>query len=315
MRSARVNSTNEPYYQNYIFDDIANQFNGSENEFDLKVNQSDVAGISSANGVVLINGIFQTPGLTEEYAFDENSGVTSIEFTGAAPTLGYDIGVSPYPRGGIIVSVGSTEGFGYQPLVSAGGTAVVSGLGTISSVSIGNSGSGYRSGVSTIFVGVRTDASNLEIIGQAVISDGNVTDITITNPGSGYTTTNVPEVVIDAPLAYSNIPLVYSSSSVGVGTFGFIDIVVGQGSSVIDFEITNTGYSYKSGDILTIGIGGTVGIPTTSSFSGDEFQVTVDKVATDKFAGWTIGNLQLIDNVEEFIDGTRVDFQLKLMVL
>ena len=146
MRSARVNSTNEPYYQNYIFDDIANQFDGSENEFDLKVNQSDVAGISSANGVVLINGIFQTPGLTEEYAFDENSGVTSIEFTGAAPTLGYDIGVSPYPRGGIIVSVGSTEGFGYQPLVSAGGTAVVSGLGTISSVSIGNSGSGYSLG-------------------------------------------------------------------------------------------------------------------------------------------------------------------------
>jgi hypothetical protein len=30
------------------------------------------------------------------------------------------------PRGGVIVSVGSTEGFGYQPLVSAGGTATVS---------------------------------------------------------------------------------------------------------------------------------------------------------------------------------------------
>ena len=312
MRTARVNTTNEPYHQNYLFDGIASQFNGSENEFDLKVDQSNVAGISSANGVVLINGIFQVPGLSEEYVFNESSGVTSIEFTGAAPTLGSDIGVTPYPRGGTIVSVGSTEGFGYQPLVSAGGTAVVSGLGTISSISIGNSGSGYRSGVSTIFVGVRTDSSNLEIIGQAVISGGNVTDITITNPGSGYTTTNVPEVIIDDPLSYSNIPLVYSSSSVGVGTFGFIDIVVGQGSSVIDFEITNTGYSYKSGDILTIGIGGTVGIPTTSSFSGDEFQVTVDRVATDKFASWTVGNLQLIDNVEEFIDGTRVDFQLKI---
>ena len=78
MRSA-TNSTNEPYYQNYVFDDIANQFNGTANEFDLKVNQSDVAGISSSNGVVLINGIFQTPGLTEEYVFNENSGVTSIE--------------------------------------------------------------------------------------------------------------------------------------------------------------------------------------------------------------------------------------------
>lgn len=313
MRSAAVNSSDEPYHKNYIFDSVADQFDGTNNEFDLKVDQSNVAGISSSNGVVLINGIFQTPGLSEEYVFNENTGVTSIDFTGTATTIGYDIGVSPFPRGGIIVSVGSTEGFGYQPLVSAGGTAVVSGLGTISSISIGNSGSGYRSGVSTIFVGVRTDTSNLEIIGQAVISDGNVTDITITNPGSGYTTTNVPEVVIDAPLSYSNIPLVYSSSSTpGVGTFGFIDIVVGQGSSVIDFEITNTGYSYKNGDILTVSIGGTVGIPTTSSFSGNEFQITVDKVATDKFASWTIGNLQLVDNVERFIDGTRVNFQLKI---
>ena len=313
MRSAAVNSTSEPYYQNYVFDDISNQFNGTTHEFDLKVDQSDVAGISSSNGVVLINGIFQTPGQEEQYVFNENTGVTSIEFKGTSTTLGYDVGVSSFPRGGTIVSVGSTEGFGYQPLVSAGGTAVVSGLGTISSISIGNSGSGYRSGVSTIFVGVRTTSDNLEIIGQAVISDGNVTDITITNPGSGYTTTNVPEVVIDAPISYSNIPLVYSSASAtGVGTFGFIDIVVGQGSSVIDFEITNTGYAYKNGDILTVGIGGTVGIPTTSSFSGNEFQVTIDRVAIDKFTGWTLGNLQLIDNVEPFIDGSRVDFQLKI---
>ena len=313
MRSAATNSTNEPYYQNYVFDDISNQFNGTANVFDLKVDQSDIAGISSSNGVVLINGIFQAPGEEEEYVFNEASGATSIEFKGTSTTLGYDVGVSSFPRGGTIVSVGSTEGFGYQPLVSAGGTAVVSGLGTISSISIGNSGSGYRSGVSTIFVGVRTTSDNLEIVGQAVISDGNVTDITITNPGSGYTTTNVPEVVIDAPLSYSNIPLVYSSASAsGVGTFGFIDIVVGQGSSVIDFEITNTGYAYANGDILTIGIGGTVGIPTTSSFSGNEFQVTVDKVSTDKFSGWTLGNLQLMDNLDPFIDGSRVDFQLKI---
>ena len=33
------------------------------------------------------------------------------------------------PRGGIPVSIGSSEGFGYQPLISAGGTAVVGSTG------------------------------------------------------------------------------------------------------------------------------------------------------------------------------------------
>ena len=81
----------------------------------------------------------------------EQSGITSITFQGTNTVpLGPDVGISSYPKGGIIVSVASTEGFGYQPplLVAAGiqttGTAIVSGLGTIQSISIGNSGSGYQ---------------------------------------------------------------------------------------------------------------------------------------------------------------------------
>jgi hypothetical protein len=76
------------------------------------------------------------------------------------------------PVGGIIISVGSSQGFGYQPLVSAGGTAIVSGLGTISSISIGNSGSGYRSGAQTVRVGVATtslDVISVEFIGTATV--------------------------------------------------------------------------------------------------------------------------------------------------
>ena len=64
----------------------------------------------------------------------------------------------------MIVSVGSQEGLGYQPLVAAGGTAVVSAAGTITSVSIGNSGSGYRSGIQTnVSVGVQFQTS-LELL-------------------------------------------------------------------------------------------------------------------------------------------------------
>ncbi len=105
--------------------------------------------------------------------------------------------------------------------------------------------------------------------------------------------------------------LVYSSSSVtGFGTHATANIVVGQGSSVIDFEIVNPGYGYGNGQILTVAIGGTTGIPTTSSYSGNEFQLTIDEVHIDEFSGWTIGTLDVLDRVDEFIDGVRKDFPL-----
>ena len=65
--------------------------------------------------------------------------------------------------------------------------------------------------------------------------------VEITNPGTGYTSTNQPFVVFDDPLSYSNIALEYSSSSLtGSGTQAKANIIVGQGSSVIGFEITVT---------------------------------------------------------------------------
>ena len=51
-----------------------------------------------------------------------------------------------------------------------------------------------------------------------------------------------PEVIIDAPVSYSNIPLVYSSTSTtGAGQSASVDVIVGQGSSIIDFEIKKRG--------------------------------------------------------------------------
>ena len=188
-------------------------------------------------------------------------------------------------------------------------------MGTIQSISIGNSGSGYRSGIQTVVnVGVGTSSlstGNIEFIGTAAISGGHIVSVAITNPGSGYTSTNQPFVVFDDPLSYSNMDLVYSSSSVsGFGTHATANIVVGQGSSVIDFEIVNTGYGYGNGQILTVAIGGTTGIPTTSSYSGNEFQMTIDKVHVDEFSGWTVGTLDVLDKVDDFIDGIRKDFPL-----
>ena len=318
MRSGVENGSDASYAKNYIFDNVSDKFTGSEDTFTLKQDGSNVSGITAENAVILVNDIFQVPGSQEDYVLEENSGITSAVFNGTVPQtpLGPDVGISSFPKGGIIVSVGSTEGFGYQPLISAGGTAVVSAAGTIESISIGNSGSGYRSGIqTTVNVGVGTSSTgtgNIEFIGTAAISGGHIVSVAITNPGTGYTSTNQPFVVFDAPVSYSNMSLHYSSSSnLGIGTEATVDIVVGQGSSVIDFEIKNTGYGYGNGDILTVAIGGTTGIPTSTSYSGNEFQLTIDEVISDKFSGWSLGTLQILDNIDEFIDGTTKDFPLK----
>ena len=321
IRSGFTNGNSEPYSYNYIFDDISSGFNGTKNTFTLKSNGSNIAGFSTSNAIVLINDIFQGPArvgavqIVGDYDLSENTGITSITFTGTATSSSYDINTSNIPLGGVIVSVGSTAGFGYQPLVSAGGTATVSIAGTISQISIGNTGSGYRSGVQTVNVGVATSSTgtpNITYIGIATVVNGHVTGVAITNPGTGYTSTNPPIVVFDDPLSYSNIPLIYSSTSSGLGTGAVADIVVGQGSSVISFEIRNTGYGYGQGEVLTVAIGGTTGIQTDTSLPFNEFQISVDKTFTDEFTGWTIGDLQVIDPIDSLFDGQRKTFPIKI---
>jgi len=321
MRSGIIDSPNESYYKNYIFDDISPEFNGSQKTFTLSSNGSNITDIFQDNAIILVNDIFQQPGLTKNYNLSESVGVTSISFVGSATSQVSDVNTSNLPAGGIIVSVGSTKGFGYQPLVSAGGSAIVSVAGTISAISIGNSGSGYRSAIETLSgilpvtvrVGVSTYSTgtpNVEFIGTATVSNGNIVSIAVTNPGIGYTSSNPPYVIIDAPLSYSDIPLIYNSSSLGIGTRATVDILVGQESGVIDFEFKNTGYRYKSGDILTVPVGGTTGIPTTPNSTLQEFQITVESVDKDKFSGWSLGELEVLDNIQELFDGGRIIFPL-----
>ena len=297
--------------------------------------------------------MFQEPTGAEQgnYDFGEKTGITTITFTGEPldvaidrrPTdtiLGENANRTWYPNGGKIISVGSTGGFAYQPLISAGGTAIVSSAGTITSISIGNTGSGYRSGIqTTVNVGVQTYSAGIATyvaIGTAAISGGHIVSIAVTNPGVGYTyypdvsttfmnavaaasttiisvadttgivpgnlisiahtttgspstvvgvMTNVtvtavnsgtisigasdviaaavgigtttaapvvtikrndpPDVIIDAPLSYTNIPLTYHpSSTTGVGQSASVDIVVGQGSSVVEFKVGREGFGY-----------------------------------------------------------------------
>ena len=110
--------------------------------------------------------MFQEPSSLEQgnYNFGEKLGITTVTFTGEATEfetdrrpidqiLGENANRSNYPTGGKILSVGSNVGYAYQPLVSAGGTTIISGLGSVTSVSIGNTGSGYRTGTSSTITG------------------------------------------------------------------------------------------------------------------------------------------------------------------
>jgi len=314
MHSGAKNGTEEAYAKNYIFDDISQNFTASRNTYTLKSGGSDVVGIATNNAFILINNIVQGKGLNYDYTLSEVSGITSITFTGTPSAQSYDPNALSLPTGGIIVSVGSTMGFGYQPLVSAGGTAVVSIAGTISSVSIGNSGSGYRVGVQTVRVAVASSTvgtPNLQFIGTAVVSNGHIVSIAVTNPGSGFSQNNPPYVIIDAPLPYSNIPLIYSQSSLGGGgTQAKVDITVGQGSSVIAFSLVDLGYGYGVNHTLTIPSGGLTGIPTTSSANFREFQLEVQEVQTDLFSAWSIGELEVLDNFSSLFDGVRKAFPI-----
>ena len=188
MRSGETDSSNEAYTENYVFDSISSKFNGIDNTFALQSNGAAVTGIQT-DTVILVNDIFQGNGSTYDYTISQVGSGSSIVFTGTATSISSDPNGSNLPLGGIIVSVGSSEGFGYQPLISAGGTAIVGTSGTVKSISIGNTGSGYRSGIQTVNVSIQQESltgTDIVAIGTAIIEGGYITGTAVTNPHVFY---------------------------------------------------------------------------------------------------------------------------------
>ena len=123
MRSSPVNSTRETYYANHVFDNVSNEFTGIRSEFRLTQGGQNVTGFSTDNAIILINNIFQEPqGVQADqgnHDLTEVSGISSIRFDETSAAFGYDPNRTNLPIGGFIVSLGSTEGGGYQPLIGA----------------------------------------------------------------------------------------------------------------------------------------------------------------------------------------------------
>ena len=171
------------YTTNRIFDDLSTQFTGVGATFRMKSNGSNATGIATGSSLVLINGIFQKPttenNLSNNYRFIPDgvsaqdivfTGITSA-VTGLNVIVDGDVNQNQLPRGGKIVSLGSSGGLGVAPLVGAAVTAILDSEGTITGVGIGSTvynqsvspsrpagtlsfGSGYRPVGGTVSIGV-----------------------------------------------------------------------------------------------------------------------------------------------------------------
>ena len=150
------------YTTNMLFDDISDNFTGIGKTYTLTVGGANTSsGIGLGNGVLFINGVFQTPltvnntGNNYEFTADTTAGISTVEFTGITSTNGdfivseFDINQNQVPRGGLIVSLGSTPGLGYAPLEGAKFKAFKDANGGITSVVGIATSSGFNLGIQT----------------------------------------------------------------------------------------------------------------------------------------------------------------------
>mgnify|MGYP003323718509 FL=1 len=123
-------------------------------------------------------------------------------------------------------------------------------------------------------------------------------------PGVGYTHTSVPLLEFDSPYAYDDIKLISGSTGIGAS----VSIKISIGDSLSEPNITNTGYGFTVGEVLTI-----AGIPTNFS-AGTNFQpatFTVASTSDDKFSGWSLGKFQILDNFSNEFNSSKTQFTLR----
>ena len=225
------------YQNNKVYDDISDKFTGIGRTFTLTVGGANTTGIGTegANGLVFVNNIYQSPKTDNNpsrfnYEILENttSGITTLSFSGITSnrtdnviefiSSDSDVNQNETPRGGIIVSYGSTPGLGFAPLVGASVTAVVGAGGSFVSVGLGttdNLGSGYN-GLVSIGVSVVDIEYDHKFVSAGVNS---ITD----NTGGTHTATDATynSRTGDLVLTIANHGLT-TSNTIGIATDGLV---------------------------------------------------------------------------------------------
>lgn len=174
------------YDQIKLFDDISDLFNGIDFQFNITSTGSTIAEVENGSGVLTINDIYQTPttdnnaGNNYFYSYGAQTGINTLTFTGITSSNGqrveskFDINQNQIPRGGVIVSLGSTPGLGYAPLYGAKLQPVVTG-GVVTDIITTN-----RIGVTTDVIWADYDETSGDLVvsgvGPAATAQVNITD-------------------------------------------------------------------------------------------------------------------------------------------
>ena len=326
------------YSTNQVYDDVSEEFSGIGRTFTLTVGGANTAGIGTTggNGIVFINGIFQSPSTqnnpSNNFSIIEQTsptGISSIVFSGIRTDIAdpnsilvseSDVNQNQIPRGGVIISLGSTGGLGYAPLAGAAVTAVVSAgaiVGLNTGITGGTFGSGYN-GIVSIGISVYENGHSGNVADiSATVGAGGTLVFTINDGGSEY---NNPEIFVSEP-TYENLEIVGVSrigegATTDTGTGLLLNVNVGASStvgvgstyhSVNSFSIARSGYAFRKGDVFK-----PVGLVTAAGLSSplSEFELTVLETYSDKFGAWQFGELDFIDSIKNYQDGSRIRFPL-----
>jgi len=254
------------YDTNQIYDDISHEFTGIGQTFDLKVDGSGIVGMGTTggNGLVIINGIYQRPTApnnpSNNFIIKEPTGLsTNITFTGISSVTENEIFINPsdinqnqLPRGGVIVSLGSTPGLGYAPLDGAIGYLEVGAGGSITSV-VGVATTGPAFGISTATynhitgrLDIATTESNnfeLRIVDQIKLVG---LEFTCATAHAGVTTTIFPEAAIGAGNTDKSYPIFNTAPTLYKHTFVSATSTAVNGS----LQPTTATYDSLSGDLV-----------------------------------------------------------------
>ena len=332
------------YTSNQIYDDISGQFTGIGRTFDLTVGGANTAGIGTTggNGIVFINSVFQTPTTVNNplnnYKLDDvgRTGITSITFSGITTTNSdgsrgnqflseSDVNLNQVPRGGLIVSLGSSGGIGYAPLIGAevmpilnasGAISDIVGIGTtlgpVSRSPLSISTASYNNVTGILSVTTTRDhgfvlgiTDDVEMVGLHFACD---------SAHSGVTTTIFPDASNNYPFHITGISSANTfSAKVGVSTI--VHNYVGQGTVMswhgdlsfgsgyndivsVSIGVTDKGYDHKFVSAATNAITGSSGpwTPTNAVYESHTGKLTL----TIPSHGRTSGNIQIVQESLKF---------------
>jgi len=332
------------YSTNQIYDDLSDQFTGIGRTFDLTVGGANTTGIGTdgGNGIVFINSIFQTPTTDNNpinnYSLNDTGtvGVTSITFSGMTTSNGSaaggeifisaaDINQNQIPRGGVIVSLGSSGGDGYAPLIGAqviptinatGGISGIVGVGTTvspltrSPLSISTASYDNTTGILTVTT-TRDHGFALGIVNSVEMVG---LHFTCGSSHVGVTTTIFPDATNDFPFDITGISSANTfSADVGISTIEHI--YVGQGTVFswygdlsygsgynnevsVSIGITDKAYDHTFVSAVTNAITGSSGpwTPTNAVYESHTGKLTL----TIPSHGRSSGNIQIVQGSLEF---------------